>query len=100
MSRAGELDLEAIKARLAKFEGPHPTRDHATEYCKLCVHARADLTALVAEVEALREALRDIESRCCMQFACEEEFWCKKDGSEHSVHCPVTVARAALRGKP
>ena len=88
MSRAGELDLAAIKARLADGYHDFPIDDERS--------AADDLAALVAEVEALREALRDLIPPSGHERTCSVTVGDEGDECD----CAYKKARAALRGKP
>lgn len=46
-------------------------------------------------LSAAREALRTIRKIGCMNEG-KPEFWCRKDGSAHSVYCPAGIAEAVL----
>ena len=43
-----------------------------------------------------RDALEIIAATGCMQSADEKEFFCKHDGSDHSIYCPAGIAKNAL----
>ena len=106
MSRAGELDLPAIKARLAADgEGEWPG-DWPMAVVRAVEERNDDLAVLVAEVEALREALEG-----CVEWM---EFWhqmtladARGDHENGMSRCNsaafverLEFARAALRGTP
>lgn len=75
------LDLDAIRARY----------DAATEGSWKLI-ARADIPALVAEVERLRAALDRIQVEC--------DCPCDNGHGRTSDNCPRCIAYAALKGTP
>ena len=50
----------------------------------------------VERLVVYRTALELIAEFGCMQSSAEEEYWCKHDGSAHSIYCPAGIARIAL----
>lgn len=62
-----------------------------------CYNARIELAAANERAEKLRQALERIHLVGCTLDEPEEEFFCRKDGSAHSVYCPASIAREALR---
>jgi ribosomal protein S14 len=81
-------ERDAIRKRTAELEANY--EDLLCEGHNVIVERDAAL-ARVGELE------KALEKMPCMQFKAEKEFWCKHDGSAHSVYCPVTLARQALR---
>jgi hypothetical protein len=73
-------DLQTVKARL------EATTEVLDRVCENEIH--------------YIEALMHIEKIGCMQYEDEDEFWCKKDGSAHSIYCPAGIARQTLRNAP
>jgi len=51
----------------------------------------------MTKIEIYEEALMIIAKTGCMQKTDAEEFWCKKDGSAHSIYCPAGIAKIALQ---
>ena len=51
----------------------------------------------MGEAEIYEIALKLISKTGCLQMPDEDEVWCKKDGSAHSIYCPAGIAITALR---
>ncbi len=64
----------------------------------LDVDATATASVIVERIIKFRSALQLIVQIGCMQPAGEKEFWCKHDGSGHSIYCPARIAGDALNG--
>jgi len=72
---------------------------NALEVAALQAQREAEILAhreTMRERDALREALEMVEKIGCMQRVDEEEFFCRKDDTAHSIYCPRGIARDAL----
>jgi len=82
------VSAERLEAALARIEAAEAKKyDHAKQW---------GVPPLIAVLRELAGALEAIATVGCMQRADEDEFWCKKDGSAHSIYCPRGLAEAAL----
>ncbi len=84
------IDLAEAYAR-GRVDGANAEKDAS----RAVYESREAWAARAAKFEA---GLQKIAQIGCMQQETEPEFWCKKDGSAHSIYCPKGIAEEALRG--